>query len=203
MIKTDIQAFKAFPDDSHLYDKLRLSRSLGYRCGDTEIPENGLWIVRPIINLEGMGRGAVIKYFEKGEKVEPGLFYCEIFHGKHITIDYIRKGNNWFQDATFEGKNVHQDLIHFVCWTRVDYHYPIPDILKDVEADHINIEVIGGKVIEVHLRPNPDPIMHDEFWPIWSEDQKPPFPNYVRIPDLNNETEMGRLGFYVPGRDTI
>jgi hypothetical protein len=199
MIKTDIQAFEAFPDDSHLYDKLRLSKSLGYRCGDTEIPENGLWIVRPITNLKGMGRGAVIRYFEKGEKVDSGLFYCEVFEGKHITIDYIRKDNVWYQDVTFEGKNVHEDLIHFVRWTRVDYHYPIPDILKNVEANHINIEVIGGKVIEVHLRPNPDPIMHDDFWPIWSEDQNPPFPNYVRIPDNDNETEMGRLGFYVPG----
>jgi hypothetical protein len=70
-------------------------------------------------------------------------------------------------------------------------------MLRSVEANHINIEIIGKKIIEVHLRGNPDPVMYDEFWPIWSEGQQRPKMSYVRIPD--KEDHIGRLGFYVPG----
>ena len=88
-------------------------------------------------------------------------------------------------DIYYQQRSINRDNRSFV----VDY------ILAD---DRYKVEVKGDKVIEVHLRPNPDPVMYDDFWPIWSEDQKPPFENYVRIPDADNETEMGRLGFYVP-----
>jgi hypothetical protein len=198
MVKTDLEASLLYPKDAHWYNKLMLSKKLDYVCGINAIPVSGLWIVRPIINLDGMGRGAVIREFNKGEPIAPGYFYCEVFSGKHITIDYVRKQSAWQQDATFQGVNSHNNLTQFAYWTRVQYKYSIPHILKDVEANHINIELIGGKLIEVHLRPNPDPVMHDEFWPIWSHDQKPPFDTYRRIDDLDDETEMGRLGFFVP-----
>lgn len=198
MIKTDPQAFKAYPNDNHWYDKLHLSRSLGYECGIGSILYSGVWIVRPRINLDGMGKDAKIGYFEKGTKIDPAMFYCEVFEGRHITIDYVFKRGQWHQTNTFEGFNTPDNLVQFRRWMKVNYDYPIPQFLKDVEADHINIEVKGDRVIEVHLRPNPDPIQYDDFWPIWSEDQKPPYDNYVRIPDINDTGLMGRLGFYVP-----
>jgi hypothetical protein len=198
MIKKDSEALAAYPKDAHWYDKVHLARTLGYRCGVHKIPRSGKWIVRPITNLEGMGRQAVIDYFKEGTLIEPGMFYCEVFEGRHITIDYVREYGRWVQHHTFEGFNTPEDLIHFSRWLRVDYKYEIPLFLRSVEADHINVEVKGDRIIEIHLRPNPDPVMYDDFWPIWSEDQKPPFENYVRIPDADNETEMGRLGFYVP-----
>lgn len=198
MVKTDLEAILAYPKDAHWYDKLMLSQKLGYVCGTKTIPASGVWVVRPITNLIGMGRGAVIREFKKGEIIAPECFYCEVFIGKHITIDYIRKQGMWYQDATFQGVNSHNNLVQFIRWTRVQFDYPIPLILASVEAEHINIELIGDKLIEVHLRPNPDPVMYDEFWPIWSHDQKPPFDNYQRIDDLDDETEMGRLGFFVP-----
>jgi len=198
MIRTDFEAFIKYPKDSHWYNKLHLSSQLGYRCGTDRIPESGKWIVRPITNLKGMGRQAVIDFFKENTPIEPGMFYCEVFEGSHITIDYIRQNNVWRQHHTFEGFNTPEDLIHFSRWKKVEYKYQLPYFLQNVEADHINIEIIGNRMIEVHLRPNPDPVMYDDFWPIWSENQKPPFNNYVRIPDKDNETEMGRLGFFVP-----
>ena len=198
MIKTDSQAIVAYPNDAHWYNKLHLSQTLGYACGQAVIPSSGTWIVRPITNLEGMGRNATIGHYEAGTLVEPGLFYCEVFKGRHITIDYQRVNGLWRQTETFEGFNTPDNLVQFSRWKRVDFNYPIPQFLINVEADHINIETIDSKVIEVHLRPNPDPVMYDDFWPIWSNDQKPPFINYIRIPDRDDETEMGRLGFYVP-----
>jgi len=198
MIRIDSEALAAYPKDAQWYNKVHLSRTLGYKSGTGKIPASGTWIVRPITNLEGMGRQARIGHFEGGTLIDPGLFYCEVFSGRHITIDYQRIDGKWVQTETFEGFNTPENLVQFSRWKRVDFIYPIPHFLKDVEPDHINIETIDGKVIEVHLRPNPDPVMFDDFWPIWSEDQKPPFDNYVRIPDHCDETEMGRLGFYVP-----
>jgi len=58
----------------------------------------------------------------------------------------------------------------------------LPGIFKEITAPHINIEIIGDKIIEVHLRHNTDPVMHDEFIPIWSNDQACPT-GYVRISD--------------------
>ena len=198
MVKTDLEAFAAYPRDAHWYNKLNLSIKLGYNCGINKIPKSGKWIVRPITNLDGMGRRAVIDFFEEGTTIEPEMFYCEVFQGRHITIDYIKECDTWIQHHTFEGFNTPQDLIHFSRWLKVDYEYPMPSFLKDVEANHINIEVKGNKLIEVHLRGNPDPVMYNDFWPIWSNEQKPPFNNYIRIADKDDETEMGRLGFFVP-----
>lgn len=195
MIKTDLIAYAAYPQDRHLYNKLALSRILGYTCGTGHIPYAGTWIVRPIINLDGMGLDATIKHYEAGESIPQGMFYCEVFTGRHITIDYERKGNVWKQTDTFEGFNTPDNLIQFSHWTRVEFPYHLPLLLRSVEAKHINIETIGGNIIEVHLRGNPDPVMYNEFWPIWLEDQTP-LDGYVRIVD--KEEHIGRLGFYVP-----
>ena len=195
MIKTDLIAYATYPQDRHLYNKLALSRILGYTCGTGHIPYAGTWIVRPIINLDGMGLDAVIKHYESGESIPEGMFYSEVFKGRHITIDYERKGNVWKQTDTFEGFNTPDNLIQFSRWKRVEFPYHLPLLLRSVEAKHINIEIIDGNIIEVHLRGNPDPVMYNEFWPIWLEDQKP-LDGYKRIVD--KEEHIGRLGFYVP-----
>lgn len=196
MIKTDIAAYAAYPQDRHLYNKLALARILGYTCGTGHIPYSGMWIVRPIINLEGMGLDASIQHMEAGTRIPQGTFYSEVFTGRHITIDYVREGNVWTQTDTFEGFNTPDNLIQFSRWTRVSYPYHLPMLLRSVEAKHINIETIGGNIIEVHLRRNPDPVMYDDFWPIWSEGQQRPMEGYVRIAD--KEDHIGRLGFFVP-----
>lgn len=196
MIRTDIEAFAAYPNSRAWYDKLYLAKMFGYICGTSVIPYDGKWIVRPITNLEGMGLGASISVFHEGTIIPPDTFYCQVFGGRHITIDYVRKNNMWVQTDTFEGFNTHDNLIQFSKWKRISFEYTLPLSMDFIESDYINIEIIGNHIIEVHLRPNPDPVMYDEFWPIWSEDQLPPSDEYVRIPD--RESHIGRLGFYVP-----
>jgi hypothetical protein len=55
----------------------------------------------------------------------------------------------------------------------VNLTFKLPDILIDVakKYDYMNIEVIGDKVIEVHLRYNDDFRGHtaNEVIPIWKE----------------------------------
>jgi hypothetical protein len=73
----------------------------------------------------------------------------------------------------------------------LDYSSTTP---VDITAPHINIEMIGGHIIEVHLRHNADPIMYDEFIPIWNKDQICPA-GYTRISD--KKQHIDRLGFFV------
>ena len=43
-------------DDLWIFDKCILSTKLGYNCGpaDMDVPEPGIYIVRPCVNLAGM-----------------------------------------------------------------------------------------------------------------------------------------------------
>jgi|AntAceMinimDraft_11_1070367.scaffolds.fasta_scaffold02743_16 hypothetical protein len=191
---TDDQAFDEYPELRHWYDKLWVATQLGYLAGIEQVPCAGHYIVRPIMNLQGCGIGAKIKFYLNNETIPDNCFWSQIFHGDHVTIDYTRVNGVWQQGHTFQGFNSPDDLVHFSRWTRVDYKFMLPGIFKEITAPHINIEIIGDKIIEVHLRHNTDPVMHDEFIPIWSNDQACPT-GYVRISDP--EDHIDRLGFFV------
>jgi hypothetical protein len=195
LLISDTEAFDIFPGDRHWYDKLFVARTFGYKCGELVIPTSGKYIVRPRINLNGCGEGATIKHYRSGDLMPSGMFWCEVFEGRHITIDYVRQFNYWVQCETFEGVNSEDNLIEFKYWKNIDYDFPLPEPLRNIKASHVNIEIIDGRVIEVHLRSNPDPIQYDEFWPIWTDDQQPPFPGATRIPD--RQRHLHRKGFYV------
>jgi len=198
MIPTDdTTAFdQCNPEDRKWYDKLYLAKYFGYNCGSGSIRDDGEWIVRPITNLAGMGIDATIDWYNAGQPIPANFFWCEVFTGRHITIDFARVDGVWKQLHTFEGFNTRDNLIQFSNWRRVDYLYQLPKALQQVQSDQINVELIGGKLIEVHFRHNSDPVMYDEFWPIWSEDQQPPPGKWTRIDDAVEH--VGRLGFYVP-----
>ena len=50
----------ADPDDLWVFDKLILSKKLGYACGPvgTNVPKPDWYIVRPCVNAIGLGLGA-------------------------------------------------------------------------------------------------------------------------------------------------
>ena len=198
----DPTAFDLYPLDRIWYDKLDLSLRLGYTCGIDRIPYSGRWIIRPISNLDGMGIGAVLDDFAEGDYVPPGYFYSEVFTGPHVTIDYKCSGDRWpfslyprwVQGATFRGYNTPEDLIRFTRWTRIDYPFDLPVMFNTITAPEINVELINGKIIEVHLRTNPDPIDYDDIIPVWNSNQECP-PGYRFVADLS-EYKLGRLGFF-------
>lgn len=196
---TDYEAFDKYPNDNHWYDKLFVAHTFGVRAGVETIPEDGRYVIRPIINLDGCGLGAQIRQCTKGEKIDPTMFWSEVFFGPHVTIDYTRINGKWVQGHTFEGLNTPTNLMQFSAWFLTDYQYILPEELTSVESDHINLELIGGRIIEVHLRHNTDPVEHDIFIPIWSEEQPHPGITWERIAD--REDHPGRLGFYVPKKD--
>lgn len=192
---TDSEAYQLYPKDNIWYNKLFLSGILGYNAGYGFIYKSGRYIVRPIINLQGCGIGAKIGDYQKGDQIPHGYFWSEVFTGRHITIDYIKIRGVWIQGHTFEGfKDDPEDLLKFSMWRKVEYRYELPSVFNTIRTDKLNIEIIGDKIIEVHLRHNTDPVEYDFFIPIWSEDQMCP-EGCIRIAD--REDHPGRLGFFV------
>jgi len=175
--KTDTEAYTMFPGLRHWYNKLWLSEQLGYNCGPAGIAPNvsAAYIIRPITNLVGMSVGATIKWIHKGDEraVEPGYFWCELFEGPQISVDYQWEGR-WVPVSAWEATVDVDTLYKFKKWVRTDT-YPELGLFYDEIADHnvsrINVEFIDGNPIEVHLRGSPDPD-YDELIPIWKGEEK-------------------------------
>lgn len=191
---TDTEAYDTNPELRHWYDKLWVANQLGYTAGTETIPRPGHYIVRPIINLLGGGQNASIGFYIKGDTIPADCFWSELFYGDHITIDYSKVNGEWQQGHTFKGLNRADDLIHFSSWTRVTHPFTLPDLFDEITTEHINIEIIGDKIIEVHLRTNPNPVGYDSLIPIWSVDQYCPA-GYTRINEYTEDIQ--RFGFYV------
>lgn len=208
MIKYDCDAWKAYPEHRHWFNKLWLATIMGYRCGPCGVAPDvtGEYCVRPIYNLCGMGVGAQLKVISAGDttQVPPGYFWTEWFDGVHKTVDYVWDDNRWRPTNCWIGINKPENLSRFVRWDKTNECMPAPlymNTLSDVE--HINIEFIGSKVVEVHLRGSTDP-KATAFVPIW-EDQADEIEKFESLgyefiddyDDADGFLEIPRLGFCV------
>jgi hypothetical protein len=144
--------------DLWVYNKLILSRVLGYTCGPvgTTVPRPDFYLVRPSMNLLGMGRFARKEYIYKyTDHYHPSEFWCEVFEGDHISIDYQNKEQKLSIIGIRDDDN---PLYKWDMWKKVDIKIEYPKVLEDLKGDYewINCEFIGNKLIEVHFRRNPD-----------------------------------------------
>ena len=160
-------------EDLWIYDKLILSRRLGHECGPAGVAPSrtGRYCVRPISNYRMMGRGSSIVHIEQGQDTIPdGYFWCELFTGRHLSFDY-----NWGRQClAVEGIRHEGRTDRFAQWQRVDDVFALPGILHAVAVRHewLNIETIGDKIIEAHLRYNDDFEGHgaNTIVPVWKEE---------------------------------
>lgn len=188
-------------EDLWVYNKLQIAKLQGLACGPAgvPVPYTGQYIVRPIMNFSGMGIKAEIKTLVDNDchNIEPGMFWCELLQGDHISVDY-----NY--GAPVQGYRAYRDnnnpLYMFNKWTRIKSFPIIPPFLWNISNKYstINIEFIGNKVIEVHLRGSPDP-QYEEIIPVWSSN---PFTleGYTfisRYEDCDGYLDDPRLGFWV------
>ncbi len=185
-------------EDLWIYDKLILSKKMGYVCGPTgvDVPEDGFYIVRPVTNIVGLGIGAYEQYLTvEGwtDHLQPGTFWSEIFEGDHLSIDY-----EWGEPIlNIQGFRYPESFVRWKKWIKVEQTVELPDILKPIAKKYqfMNCEYIGGKLIEVHLRKNPDfDFDNVEFIPVWEgQDTTPPEGyRYVECPEYNQ-----RIGAFV------
>jgi hypothetical protein len=184
------------PDDIWVLDKLIVSRKMYYNSGPVglDVPHPGYYIVRPCVNMLGLGLGAQRVWIDKDTCNLPvGHFWCEWFEGRHLSIDY-----HWGkQKLAVEGIKPDNTFTKWSHWVRVADRIKLPNILDKVATRHewINCEFIGGKLIEVHLRHNEDfdgNVIH--FIPVWEgESIVPPDGYEYRVyPDVH-----GRIGAFI------
>lgn len=175
-IHTDTEAWSlARPEDCWVFNKLCVARMAGVVCGLREIrvPKPNYYLVRPVTNLSGCGLGALKLWIDDfAYDLHPGEFWSEFLEGEHISIDYI----NGFPELCVRGiKSKNYDFVHWEKWEKCNTVVMPPEFITPLFNRYpvVNCEYIGGKLIEVHLRANPDfQYGNSEMIPVW-EGQTP------------------------------
>lgn len=193
----DISAWKLVrPDDLWIFDKLILSKKLGYTCGPkgVPVPRPGRYVIRPCVNVMGMGRGAYIADLQDStESIPDGTFWCEEFLGDHLSVDYYQGK----QVLAVKGVRSGRNLDRWDRWEKVSLLRPIPKIAEVLVERYnwLNVEYIGDKVIEIHLRYNPDFSFLNVPYIIPAYDSSE-LEGHTFIP----WPEHNRIGFFVPNK---
>lgn len=207
---TDEEAYIEYPSHRQWFNKLWLSEQLDYLCGPagTKIPKDGWYIVRPIMNLEGMSYGARKMMLKKGSygNIKPGYFWCEWFEGTQYSVTY-EYDEGWNPISCWKADRNEQDLTKFREWKRDDYLPSLPDLFDGLwDVGRINVEFIDDRPIEVHLRESPDPSF-DSIIPIWENEHNDVYKfkeigyNYITsYDDANGLLKNPRIGFMVKNK---
>ena len=183
-------------EDLWVYNKLLLNHHLGHLCGPTgvPVPYPGYYIVRPSINLLGMGRFSRKEMIYKStEHFHPAEFWCEIFSGDHYSVDYQNKKSKL---VVLGEKDEYDPLYRWKKWTKIDFEVDFPPILNNLKGDYewINCEFIGNRLIEVHFRRNPDfRYGNTVAIPVWKDQKAENIENLFFVED----EDYLRKGFYI------
>ena len=209
----DYQVWQDIPAFRRLYNKLDLSLRLGYTCGPAgvPVPTTAEYVIRPIINLSGMGATAYVQKLKKDEDhdVPPGYFWCEMFEGDHVSINYSWRKGEIFPINAIQGYNNKKELYRFFSWKKLEDipDYDLPNFISETMSAHrVNVEFIGGNIIEIHGRHGLDmPKDAVEIVPVWKDTEAEQHlmyneakdwifkPNYE---DADKTLANPRLGFY-------
>ena len=173
----DAEAYLKFKNQRKWFNKLWLSEQLGYDCGPSGIAptKSGWYIVRPIMNISGMGVGAQRKHIQANDvtKTPPGYFWCEWFEGAQYSVSFEWVGR-WKQTSCWKADRDKENLSVFHKWVRCNSKIfkldRIYDQISNCGIDKINVEFIDNNPIELHLRESPDPD-YDEIIPIWQGEE--------------------------------
>lgn len=182
--------------DLWVYNKLFLSRVLGYNCGPigVPVPRPDFYIVRPSFNLLGMGRFARKEWLDNTtDHLHPSEFWCELFEGPHISVDFKNKKSEL---VVLGSKDAQDPFYKWKKWEKVHVEFSFPSILNTLVGDYeyINCEFIGDKLIEVHFRQNPDFRYGNEIAiPVWEGEDISKSVKYKYIEDK----DYHRRGFYI------
>ena len=161
---SDSAAWRLNPGHRHVYDKLRLALEAGLTAAPCGVPPMDLGVapgdtvfVKPITNLAGMGLDARAMAAEE-VPAEPGRFWCQYLEGAHTSTDCLVEDGEvrWF--AHTRGSD-EKDAARPIYWEiGVDLPEREPWIAEWVRRNLAgysgicNIELIGGRPIEAHLR---------------------------------------------------
>ena len=157
----DADAWAWYPAHRWVYDKIAIALSQGLEAGPHGVSPPGFPVFsKPITNLKGMGIGSRVfeSQAEYEANVTPGHMWTTLLEGRHVSSDVAVVDGTpcWWRhvtgtpsgEGTFDHWTVHaaaDPLIENYCGAWVRRHLC-------GYTGIINIESIGGRMIEVHLR---------------------------------------------------
>jgi len=185
--------------DRWLFNKLAVAEYMGYLCGPggVPVPHDGEYVVRPIYNIRGMGAGAHFDFITEDNDVAvpPGYFWCERFPGYEVlSVDYNFYGQ---PIRARRGRLRNNDPQRFDRWTELhvsDLDLPPFPIPLHGQYSTVNAEFMGDKVVEVHLRSDPDPV--GDFGVLWDGDDDVDQDKFLDAIEDADGYGPKRLGFY-------
>lgn len=186
--------------DLWVYNKLFLSRRLGYLCGPTgtRVPKPDFYIVRPSFNLLGMGRFARKEWIEnQTDHFHPSEFWCELFYGQHLSVDFHEKKSKL---VVIGEKNANDPFYKWNKWSKIDIQIEFPFILNDLVGNYewINCEFIDNNLIEVQFRQNPDFRYGNSIAiPVWEDSQRQKSDENLTFIEDNEYNTHYRRGFWI------
>lgn len=189
----DRDSFELYPEFRWVYDKTRICRTQNILCSPYPLkPESYPVFSKPITNLRGMGIESHLLQNEADylSYCKEGHFWMEHLTGEHISTDIaLLKGRIVWQ-AHVEGFSAGEGTFDY--WHILKERKPaLEDYCRNWLEEHlknytgmVNIESIGGKIIEVHLRMIDQwPDLYGEKWidavvslyeyGVWTYDESP------------------------------
>lgn len=189
----DPLAWLLYPRHRWVYNKMLVCETHGPHG---VLPETYPVFSKPIVSMFGMGSGSrmVANEDKYMEIIEPGYFWMPLFKGRHVSTDVALANGTpcWWQHATGVPGREPGTFDYWII------HAPDAALLPALEAylstwisknmqgytDFMNIESIGGRIIECHLRMTAQwPDLNGEGWldavanlyahGVWSFDNNP------------------------------
>lgn len=157
---TDNAAWWLNQDYADVYNKLDLARAQNFQAAPVGLdPPKYPVFLKPIYNLEGGGiDGRIIKSERELRKYErPGMFWMPLLKGRHLSHDFALDNGQVEFSMTMQGYPLKDGMFDF--WKTVTPDTQQMKNLKgwlkqnlDGYTGMVNVETIGGKIIEAHLR---------------------------------------------------
>ena len=170
----DEHAYELYPEHRWVYNKLLICDTQGISAAPHGVPPRRLPVFsKPIYNMQGMGVGGRI--IESGDELEESLtaghMWMELAEGDHVSSDAVVLGGEaqWWRHTV--GATLGDGVFDY--WTVQAEE--IPELERSCEAwlrkhlrgysGAVNIETIGGRIIEAHLRfADQWPDLYGEGW---------------------------------------
>jgi hypothetical protein len=157
----DVDAYKFHPGHRWIYDKRVVAQSQDLECGLHDSPPLRYPVFcKPVTNLKGMGAGTCILRGERDfrQNCKPGDFWTRLLTGEHVSTDWavVRGDTAWCRHTrgmpgvagTFDYWTIEarpRRRLERYCREWIRSHLP-------GYTGMVNIETIGGRIIEAHLR---------------------------------------------------
>jgi len=157
----DSDAWRWYQEHCYVYDKIVIAFSQGLDAGPHGVPPADFPVFsKPIVNLKGMGVGSRVLHTaaEYEENLTAGHMWMTLLEGRHVSTDVavVAGEPRWWRHVT--GTPSGEGTFDY--WTVQAASEPEIEnycgawIRRHLEGftGIINLETIGGRIIEVHLR---------------------------------------------------